>query len=48
MGTKIPDSVFTSEDGQEQIVDIVTAMVGFVSGNPQTMAFAFYLVLIAI
>lgn len=31
---KVPDSIFTAEDGQEQIVDIISAMVGFVSrGN---------------
>lgn len=31
IGKKIPDTIFTAEDGQEQIVDIVRAMVGFVS-----------------
>lgn len=28
---KIPDRVFTDTNGQDQIVDIVSAMVGFVS-----------------
>lgn len=30
---KIPDSLFTAEDGQAQITNIISAMVGFVSLN---------------
>lgn len=28
---KVPDGVFTAEDGQDQITGIISAMVGFVS-----------------
>ncbi|KAK0617075.1 hypothetical protein B0T14DRAFT_538715 [Immersiella caudata] len=31
VGKKIPDSTFTSEGGQEELVEVVKAMVGFVS-----------------
>lgn len=31
VGKKIPDSVFTAKDGQEQLVEIMRAMVEFVS-----------------
>lgn len=33
VGKKIPDSVFTADDSQEQIADIIRAMVGYVSGT---------------
>ncbi|KAK4454157.1 hypothetical protein QBC34DRAFT_394416 [Podospora aff. communis PSN243] len=31
VGKKIPDSIFTSEGGQEELVEVVRAMVGFVA-----------------
>jgi len=31
VGKKLPDSVFTSPDGQDQVAEIIEAMVGFVS-----------------
>jgi uncharacterized protein (TIGR02453 family) len=31
VGKKIPDGIFTSEGGQEELVEVVRAMVGFVS-----------------
>lgn len=31
VGKKLPDSVFTSEGGQEQVLSIIRAMVPFVS-----------------
>lgn len=33
VGKKVPDNLFIAEDAQQQIADLVTAMVGFVS-NP--------------
>ena len=33
VGKKIPDSVFTADDSQDQIADIIRAMVGYVSGT---------------
>lgn len=33
IGKKIPDSVFTADDSQDKITDIIRAMVGYVSGT---------------
>lgn len=33
VGKKIPDSVFTADDSQDQIADIIRPMVGYVSGT---------------
>lgn len=49
MGKNVPDSIFTAKDAQDQIVDIVRAMVGFVSPPPPTLAIlSFYAILIGI